>query len=68
MSVLPSPLDYTQYLAWCLESAFLASRPENRMCLSTAYQNTARREGFGLNEEFWLDEAKRVAAHFRIKE
>lgn len=68
MSVLPEPENDLEHLAWLLEAAFLSSRPANRMCFSTAYQNVARREAFGSHQDFWLALSSQVRAHFQIKE
>ena len=64
---LPEPESDTQYLAWCLQAAFVSTRPESRMCYSLAYARIAKAEGFGKDEQFWLDVAKQVRMHFQIE-
>jgi hypothetical protein len=68
MANLPEPESDEQFLAWSLRAAFVASRPESRLCYSLAYARIAKAEGFGLHEDFWLDLARQVRAHFKLKE
>ena len=63
---LNEPENDTQYVAWCLEAAFLSTQPTTRMCYSLAYVNVSAREGHGRNQQFWLTLAQQVVEHFNL--
>lgn len=66
--MLNEPEDDLTYIAWMLESAYLASRPETQMCFATGYKNVSAREGFGAHAEFWRTLAQEVMVHFNLRD
>jgi len=65
---LPAPESDEQYLAWALQAAFVSTRVEARLCYSLAYARIARAEGFGRDEQFWLEVSRQVRKHFGIED